>query len=38
MFRLFYWLCFYMKKDETRIRIEPDYFFFDEETGEIHNI
>jgi hypothetical protein len=33
MFTLFYWLCF-MKKE----RIEPDYFFFDEETGEIHNI
>lgn len=34
MFRLLYWICFFLIKKE----IEPDYFFFDEETGEIHSL
>jgi len=35
MFWLFYWICFFIGKKEI---IEPDYFFFDEETGELHSL
>jgi len=36
--RLLEWFCFFLDMLEPRLEPDIGYFFFDEDTGEIHSI
>lgn len=36
---LLYWLCYFLERTHIpKIELEDGYFFFDEDTGDIHKI